>query len=339
MLKKSELAGGVEIHTDLLSVIPTALSRKRSQRLGKPKQESNADNIGGADNCLFCNPEKLQGQPTLEYKVNGCVAGFSNAAPYMPYDQKVMYLWHDDLETRKNTLHIFKLEDLRREELYFLLKAAIEYGQDFAKGPIRSYDLPRMVFGFNLGRVAGQTIPHIHAQYGWDIIVGGETITEERLKLYYQELEQEQLIIHQDDKVKVIAAWTPKGQYHIDLHFNKYEIYKLDDEDVKIFAHLGHCILEHYVKGITIQNVNIVLLSSPLQREIVPVVAQFVPRVNMPALYEILGVNVVDTPPSDIAAEFRRNIRWEDEIKKANSYDPKKGLNDILEKNHSTKEL
>ncbi len=217
--------------------------------------------------------------------------------------------------------------DLRAEELYFLLKAAVEYGKRLAKGPIRTYDLPRMVFGFNLGRLAGQTVPHIHAQYGWDVHVGGETITEKKLSLYYEELEQEQLVIHKDDKVKVIAPWTPKGQYHVDLYFDKkYEIHKLDDEDMKIFAHLGHCIIQHYVKGLTIQNLNIVFESSSLQREITPVIAQFVPRVNMPALYEIKGVNVVDTPPSDIAAEFRKNIDWEDEIHRAREYNPYKEL-------------
>ena len=77
---------------------------------------------------------------------------------------------------------------------------------------------------------------------------------------------------------------------------------------------------------------NIVFLSSPLQREIVPVIAQFVPRVNMPALYEILVGNVVDTPPTDIAAEFRKGIglSWETEFKNAAAYDPIKGLENIL---------
>ena len=36
---------------------------------------------------------------------------------------------------------------------------------------------------------------------------------------------------------------------------------------------------------------------------------QFVPRVNLAAMYEILGVNVVDTFPQSIAAEFRRSHR------------------------------
>jgi len=330
LLKKSELAGGVEIHTDLFSDVPTALSRKRAQRLGKPEQSPNKDNKEGADECLFCNPERLKGQPTLDYKVGGKVASFENAAPYMPYDQRVMYLWDDDLRIRKSNLHRFRLEDVRGEELYFLLKCAVEHGMEFAKGPIRTHDLPRMIAGFNLGRLAGQTVPHIHAQYGWDVVVGGETITEQKLSLFYKELEDEQLILHQDERVKIIAPWTPKGQYHLDLHFNKYEIHKLDDEDIKIFAHLGYCILQHYVKGLTIQNVNIVFLNSPLQREIIPVVAQFVPKVNMPALYEIVGVNVVDTPPSDIAAEFRKNINWESELRQSELYDPVKGLEKIL---------
>jgi hypothetical protein len=49
----------------------------------------------------------------------------------------------------------------------------------------------------------------------------------------------------------------------------------------------------------------------------------------MPALYELLEANVVDTLPTDIAAEFRK-IRWEEEVKRAAEYAPQKGLDIIL---------
>ena len=131
--------------------------------------------------------------------------------------------------------------------------------------------------------------------------------------------------------MRVVAPWTPKGQYHLDLHFvTKFEVHKLDETDLRIFAHLGHRILEHYRRELTIENVNIIFIGSPLQRQMIPVIARFIPRVNMPALYEYLGVNVVDTPPTDIAAEFRKNIRWEDELRNARAYDQEKSLAEIL---------
>ncbi len=222
------------------------------------------------------------------------------------------------------------LGDLRVEELYYLLSAAIEYGRGFARGPLESFDLPRMVTGFNFGKLAGQTIPHFHGQYGWEVVIDGEAITKEHLSLYYSELRKEHLILYEDDRIKVIAPWTPKGQFHIDLHFNKvYEIHRMDEPDVKLFASLGHSIVQHCVGNLTIQNINVVLLNSPLQRQIIPVIAQFVPRVNMPALYEVKGVNVVDTFPQDIAMTFR-GIKWDEEVSKGLVYDPTPGWLKII---------
>jgi len=331
LLTKSELSGGVEIRNDLLSSVPTALSRKRAQRLGKPEQKPNEDNGGGPDKCLLCNPEMLMGQPTLSFKMDNDVAAFDNAAPFLPRDQKVLFMWHEDANMRKRSLHVYQLKDVRREELYFLLSAGIEFGKAFPPEATTTFDILRMIVGFNLGRLAGQTIPHVHMQYGWDVIVGGRTITRNQLNLYYEELEAADLTLYADKNVKVIAPWTPKGQYAIDLHFyDNYEIRNLSEREIKIFAHFGWCILQHYV-NLGIQNVNIVFTNSPLDRKIEPVVAHFVPRVNMPALYEILGVNVVDTPPTAIAEEFRRNINWEDEIRNIiDAYNPKAELKTLF---------
>ncbi|MCX6720665.1 MAG: hypothetical protein NTW11_02570 [Candidatus Staskawiczbacteria bacterium] len=332
LLNKSELTNGVEIHTDLLSTVPTALSIKRAQRLGKPHQEPNKDELG-VDGCRLCNPEKLAGKPKLDFVAGGKVASFPNAAPFLPYDQKVLFVWHDDVAIRKGKIHITKLGELRKIDFYLLLKGVIECARRFAKNPITSYDIPRMVLGFNFGKLAGQTIPHIHAQYGWDSHVSRETICDRRLGLYYRELAQEQLIIYPQDEnngeVKLIAPWSPRGQYHVDLHFARYEIHKFSERDIKIFAHFAWRIVKHYVETLGIQNINIVFMGSPLQREVVPVVAQFVPRINMPALYEVLGVNVVDTPPSAVAASFR-SICWQEEVKIAEAYDPEEDWKNLI---------
>jgi len=333
-LFENEYPAGVFYHTDILNPRPTALSRRRAQRVNAPRQQPNEDLPGGVEECRLCNPEKLKNNPTLEFLLDRKVANFPNADPFLPYDQRVIMLWHDDREIRKKKFHIYKLEDIRREELYYGLKATIELGKRFIEEPLRTTDLPRMVVGLNLGRLAGQTIPHIHTQYGWEIVMIKEKVTENRLNLYYEELEEQQLILNKDDgdeKVRVIAPWTPKGQYQLDLHFNgKYEIHKLEEEDIRLFAHLADRVLKHYVSNLAIQNVNIVFKSSPLGRSIAPVIASIVPRVNMPAMYEIVGIDVVDKFPGDIAAEFRK-INWREEINKGREYDPESSLKNILE--------
>jgi hypothetical protein len=40
LLNKNDLAGEIEIHTDLLSDVPSALSRKRAPKTGRERQES-----------------------------------------------------------------------------------------------------------------------------------------------------------------------------------------------------------------------------------------------------------------------------------------------------------
>ena len=57
----------------------------------------------------------------------------------------------------------------------------------------------------------------------------------------------------------------------------------------------------------------------------------------MTALYEIRGVNVVDTPPSKIAEEFKRytggetkEINWVELIGKAQSFDPEEEYNKLV---------
>ena len=63
-----------------------------------------------------------------------------------------------------------------------------------------------------------------------------------------------------------------------------------------------------------------------------PLIVQFVPRVNLAAMYEIIGVNVVDTFPQSIAAEFRRShnepksivLPWPEVFESVDSFDPEK---------------
>jgi diadenosine tetraphosphate (Ap4A) HIT family hydrolase len=270
------------------------------------------------------------------------VADFLNDFPYLPGDQRVMFMWNEDKVIGEKCLHRFKLEEFRKLELYWLLKGCIIRGKQYKKPKgskvngstqtallRRAPDLMRMVVGFNLGRLAGQSIPHFHAQYGWEVVLNQRTLSQNQLSLYYEELEIADLVIFQNKNIKVVAPWTPLGQFALDLHFTgKFDVCEMTEEDMKLFAVFGHAIIRKYLR-LGIQNMNIVFTNSPNDRQIEPLTVHFVPRVSMTALYEIKGVNVVDTPPSKIAEEFRRftgtgreEINWSEIYKEGKAYNP-----------------
>jgi len=325
LLKKNDLPGEIEIHTDLLSTLPSALSRKRALKAGREHQAIMPD--PGTATCILCRPElKSVSSYPHEELIPDRVGHFENDFPYLSGDQRVIYLWHSELAKRTDGLHRVKLEDFGKSELYWLTKACVVLGKKY-QAPDRTHDLMRMIVGFNLGRLAGQSIPHFHVQYGWEIVLDRRTITEKELGLYFEELSHSELVLYENDRIKVVAPWTPKGQFALELYFNrKYEIVELDDWDLATLAIYGHRIVQKYL-SLGIQNLNIVFANSPKGRKTEPLVIHFVPRVNMTALYEIKGVNVVDTPPQKIAEEFRRHggdeepINWIDLYNQVQNFD------------------
>ena len=119
----------------------------------------------------------------------------------------------------------------------------------------------------------------------------------------------------------------------MDLDVDLKNSCEMTDEDLKIFATVGHAVVQKYL-SLGIQNLNIVFTNSPDNKKIEPLMVHFVPRVNMTALYEIRGVNVVDTPPSKIAEEFKRytggetkEINWVELIRDASLFDPDEAYN------------
>jgi len=350
-LKTNSLPGDIDIHSDLLSVLPSALSRKRALKAGREKQKRMQDSKG-AGRCLLCDPagNKPPGSSPCDIVIANRVADFVNDFPYLPADQRVLFLWHNDKSVRQAHLHRFRLRDLRRMELYWLVRGCIvrgeqyrspnpkKHGDDQAPDLLRrAPDLMRMVVGFNLGGLAGQSIPHFHVQYGWEVVLNPRSFSPSQLQLYFEELVDSDLIIWQNDQVRIVAPWTPMGQFAIDLYFvGKYDICDLSDDDLKVFATFGHAIIQKYI-SLGIQNLNVVFTNSPDKKQIEPLVVHFVPRVNMTALYEIKGVNVVDTPPAKIAEEFRRvlstgkeEINWSDLLKVAHDYNPDKEFLDVV---------
>ncbi|MBI4143918.1 hypothetical protein HY486_01595 [Candidatus Woesearchaeota archaeon] len=333
LLHSAEMANDVVIHTDMLCQRPTALSRKRAAKISPPKQDPNPDMR--REECLGCFPDKLAKVRPVRYLAENTVVAVLNAAPYLPYDQRVLFLYNDKEDVRTERLHAHQIQQIRPEDLYYPLKAGIELGTQFAKQPLHAINPHRMVYGINIGPLAGQSQPHIHSQYAWELLVPDTahcTITRNMLNLYYEELGKAELILYSDDDIKIIAPWTPKGQYHVELHFqNKYEIRHLDEKDLNIFAYFGWRLLQYYANNRKIFNVNIDLSSSPLHTQNEPVIVKFVPRVNMPAFYELHGVDVVDTPPLDIAVALRNEFIFANEVAAARNYVPQQLESLLLE--------
>lgn len=327
LLKKNELPLKIEIHSDPLCVLPAALSKLRAFKPNKIEQDEAQDNLGGAPKCRFCNPDTLDGKPLVSFHSGGKVMSFPNSAPFLPGDQRVFCLWNESHEKRYAYAHKFKFSDYGQEEFYYLTMAAVGSARGFADstdGKILQEDshLIRCIVGFNIGKLAGQSIPHFHLQYGWEIAINPVSINPPTLQLYYWEMREAQLILHEDDDIFLVVPWTPKGQYHIEIHFKKKNHFgQLASTDVSKLTLFTKKILELYRKA-GMQNLNILFTSSPEGKHWEPLRVQFVPRVNMTALYEMIGVNVVDTPPDQIAAFFSTSVRWSDIDREIPNFDP-----------------
>nr|VFJ51097.1 MAG: Galactose-1-phosphate uridylyltransferase [Candidatus Kentron sp. DK] len=329
LLKKNELPLDIEIHTDPLSVVPAALSKRRAFKRNRIKQEESQDNKGGASKCLFCNPEELEGNPEIALHLDNKVMSFPNAAPFLPGDQRVICLWNEDTDKRYAHAHKFKFADFGIEEFYYLTSAAVQLAKEFPNTPsgqtLQNEPSPiQCIAGFNIGKLAGQSIPHFHIQYGWQVVLNPQNIGSELLDLYYREMREASLILYplndSNDEMFVLVPWTPKGQYHIEIHLrNRYQLGDLEPSEISKISYFAQEIISLY-RNAGIQNMNILFTSSPLGKQWQPLCVQFIPRVNMTALYEMIGVNVVDTTPEMIASFFDSSIRWSDVAKKAEKF-------------------
>jgi len=310
MLKSNSFrAQDIHIHEDLLSSMPSALSRKRERKpnseLQKPKEDK-----PGYDGCIFCHPNvKKAKNPTgtqLKEVISGKVATFLNDFPYLPYEHRLYFLWNDDPTIKQHACHKYRIDEFGRPELYWLTKACRDDAAKFPSPP-ETADRFRLIAGFNIGDLAGQSVPHFHLQSGWEVVLNPRVFTREELDLYFNELKSEDLFIFENSKYRIIAPWTPAGKFAVDFYFrDKNLITDMDDHDLGTLAVVGEAILNIYHKYLGITNVNVVMRGSVKDCRTEPLQIHFVPRVNLAAMYEILGVNVVDTFPQSIAAEFRR---------------------------------
>jgi diadenosine tetraphosphate (Ap4A) HIT family hydrolase len=316
----------IEVHSDPLCIRPAAISKSRKFKINKLEQEELIDSEGGAEKCRFCNPELLDqnlsgtiDDPVIKKHLDGRVISYENAAPFLAGDQRLICMWHENTEIRYKHTHKYLFSDMTTIEFYYLLLVAKQLAKDFPTSPeghllqSEEYFPIRCIAGFNIGKLAGQSMPHFHLQYGWDVILPGSAnldIDRSLMNLYYSEMSNQNLILWEDDDLYVIAPWTPKGQFHMEIHFKeKYELTQLSNENIKILSFLSNQLMRIY-ESLGIRNINIIYTGSPYEKERMPFHVQFIPRSNTTALYEMVGVNVVDTSPSEIASRFE--IKWRD---------------------------
>jgi diadenosine tetraphosphate (Ap4A) HIT family hydrolase len=343
MLKSNSFrAQDIHIHQDLLCTAPSALSRKRERKPGTELQKEKEDRPGFAG-CILCHPDlKKQKNPsgtTHEVSIDGKVASFLNDYPYLPHEHRLYFMWSSDPGALEHACHRYRIDQFGQPELYWLLKACRDDAAHF-KLPPESADRLRLIAGFNLGDLAGQSVPHFHLQSGWEVVLQPREFTDAELALYFRELHAEDLIVFENERFRIVAPWTPAGKYAIDFYFRgKNEIVQLDEQDLRAFAVVGEAIIRIYHKYLGITNVNIVMRGSVKDCRTEPLQMHFVPRVNLAAMYEILGVNVVDTFPQSIAAEFRRPhsdpvrgviLPWFELFESVADFDPESSFSDRL---------
>lgn len=242
-------AQDIHIHNDLLALMPTALSRKRERKPNtKPQQEKN-DPLGYR-NCILCHPiNKWRENPTgspHQVRIEGKVSTFLNDFPYLPYEHRLFFLWSADERQREHACHKYAIGQFSSVEFYWLLRACMEDSTEF-RFPAESAERIRLIAGFNIGDIAGQSLPHFHLQSGWEVVLDPREFTSKELELYYSELHHADLIIFQNDKYQIIAPWTPAGRHAVNFYFRgKYEITDLNEDDLKTFAVVGDAILKIY---------------------------------------------------------------------------------------------
>jgi len=237
LISNSFRAQDIHIHEDLLSSMPSALSRKRERKPNSEIQKDKQD-TSGYPNCIFCHPEvKRKKNPvgsTLEVRIPGKVATLLNDFPYLPYDHRLYFLWSDDVTEKEQVCHKFKIDDFGRIELYWLMLACRDDAKKF-KSPIETANRVRLIVGFNIGDLAGQSVPHFHLQSGWEIVLNPREFTHQQLQLFFNEIHAEDLVIFENDKYSLIAPWTPAGKYAVDLYFRgKYVIGELNQNDTTV---------------------------------------------------------------------------------------------------------
>lgn len=317
-----EVSDNLIARKDCFSPFGVTVASERGNKKGKELQKPMKD-TEGVKNCIFCHPELIYTQRSrLSVIIPDRVACMPNQYPFLN-QHYLVFQWHSDAEKREQFLHLYQLEKFRKMQLFWLLKGCVELGKNKLLSQSNSDYQTRFITGLNLGKLAGQSVPHFHAQCGFEIS-SEENIenSNNELKLYINKLADYNLIIYQNKSLNLIAPWSPKGSFALDLCWtDKFHIHEMNEDDLKIAAVFGEQIINQYIK-LGFQNLNIFFSNSPIGLNSQPLTLHFVPRANISAFYELLGNLVVDSGPEKTMELFGGAIDWNKIYEYIELFDP-----------------
>ncbi len=315
-------------HSDRYTKRASVSAPNRGFKINQAVQSEMGDNQGGAEKCIFCSDEMQRKDRNAILLRRGRVIALPNEYPFMEWDHHVLCLWHRNFGCRMAHTHRFRLADLGLVEFFCLSMAAVERARHFPHtrdglSMLASSDSVRPLLGWNLGKLAGQSIPHLHAQYGWESVPPSTHESEQsKLQLYYEEHRDKDLILYEDKRFLVLVPWAQRTRHHVQVHIKGcYLITDLKPADLGVLAGLTrHFIGCYLTKGI--QNLNITFsTTSALAHRWGPLVVDWIPRLSIPGFYEYMDCNVIDGTPEDSVGFFRAVRSWSEIMKEAYSVD------------------
>lgn len=330
ILKSNNIALKCFRHYDEgFSGFSSIIAPERGFKRGSVNQQEAEDNAGGAEECLLCNPEKLLRHPVINFHLDENVMSFENASPFLEADHQVYALWHKDQQKRYCGAHRFKLTDYKEMDFYYPALAAIARAKTFPNTEegqhLQEGTLPvRPILGVNIGKLAGQSIPHFHTQAGWQSCSTHMPNGKSR-QLYYEELRENGLMLYENDELVLFAPWCQLGRYHLQLHLkHKYYLQEVTRQELSLMSVIAVQLIQKFLQ-VGIENINFALSASPLGFRWSPVIFDILPRVNVPAFYELcFGSSVVDCAPQEAIGFYHSGRDWRDIFLEAQGFDAAK---------------
>ena len=308
-------------HIDPLDGTEVIFSQKRSHKIGKIEQQ---DPFAiQPDDCICCFKPKALGSSSIKPVIPNKVSCFKNDWPFGD-KHRVLFLHHPQHSVQRR-LHLHRLQDLDRLQLYYSLKGAVQLlKQDllWEHEPNR-----RMCWGMNVGELAGMSLKHFHSQVLWDTSVPSHS---PNCQTYLEAISAKKLTLFERNNIKLIVPWAPKSSYSLELWFtDSYLLSELTELDLRVFALFAEQIAQNSALELNLKNLNRVANNSVLGSRERMVSISFYCRSSLFAWLEFLPVLVVDTNPYQIA-QFWQPINWYQLFEAAKSYSPEQDFCQLL---------
>ena len=309
-------------YIDPLDGTEVICSQKRGHKMGKIEQQ---DPLAiPPEDCICCFKPKPLGSSSIQPVIANKVSCFENDCPFGD-KHRVLFLHHPQHSVQQR-LHLHRLQDLNKLQLYYLLKGAVE----LLKQDLLSEHEPnrRMCWGMNVGELAGMSLKHFHTQVLWDTTV--PTSNSPNCQAYLEAISAKKLTLFDHNKIKLIVPWAPKSSYSLELWFtDSYLLSELNELDLRVFALFAEQIAQTSALELNLKNLNLVANNSVLGSRERMVSISFHCRSSLFAWLEFLPVLVVDTNPDQIA-QFWQAINWYQLFEAAKSYSPEQDFCQLL---------